>query len=162
VLLDQICSSYDWYDHPEDHKFVQVYRNGYRACGHWLHQPGERSAFHRVRNTEELWLIHQGRLRVHLLSPDGAHEAFGLGTDLAAGERPVVTVPQGHRQAAEIPDGAPVALGSNVCAPAFSWDAFELADPEELRRAFPGHSGLILRLTREGDPPRREVYERNR
>lgn len=160
-MLDHVLRSYNWYDHPEDHKFAQVHRNAHRTCGHWLYLPGEISAFHRVLNTEELWLIHVGRIVIHVLSPEGVHTAHRLGTDLAAGEQPVASVPQGYWQAAEIPEGVPLAMGSNVCAPGFSWDEFELADQAGLLRELPNHADLILRLTRKGDPPEREVYARN-
>ena len=70
-----------------------------------------------MRNNEELWLIHLGRVLVHVLDPDGAHHVLRLGADLAAGERPVVTVPVNYWQAAEIPEGTPFAFGTNICAP---------------------------------------------
>jgi hypothetical protein len=102
-----------------------------------------------VRNNEELWLIHLGRVLVHVLDPDGAHRVLRLGTDLAAGERPVVTVPVNYWQAAEIPEGTPFAFGTNVCAPAFSYEEFAIARREDLLRDFPDHADLIIRLTRD-------------
>jgi predicted cupin superfamily sugar epimerase len=81
--------------------------------------------------------------------------------DLAAGERPVIVVPQGHWQAAEVPPGVPYALGSNVCAPGFSWDSFELGDRPALIEAYPEHRDLIMRLTHAGGLPSKEEYERN-
>ena len=72
-----------------------------------------------------------------------------LGTDFTAGERPVITVPAGHWQASEIPEGTPFAFGTNICAPPFSFDEFCIADREELLIKFPEHSDLITRLTRE-------------
>jgi predicted cupin superfamily sugar epimerase len=160
-MLGEILRSYDWYEHPEGMRFVQIHRDVYRTCGHWLFLPGQISAFHRVLNNEELWLIHSGSVRVHVISPEGQHAELRLGTDFGAGERPVITVPAGHWQAAEVPAGAPFALGSNVCAPGFTWDAFELGEREVLLRAFPEHHELILRLTHGGHLPAREEYERN-
>jgi predicted cupin superfamily sugar epimerase len=95
-----------------------------------------------VRNNEELWLIHLGRVLVHVLDPDGAHHVLRLGADLAAGERPVVTVPVNYWQAAEIPEGTPFAFGTNVCAPAFSYEEFAIARREDLLRDFPDHTDL--------------------
>ena len=160
-LLDDILRSYDWYDHPEGPKFVQTHRDAHRTCGHWLFQPGVISAFHRVLNNEELWLIHAGSVRVHVISPEGDHTVLRLGTDFAGGEQPVITVPVGHWQAAEVPDGVPFAFGANVCAPGFSWHEFELADQQALLREFPDHREVILRLTRKEPLQEREVYERN-
>jgi uncharacterized protein len=102
-----------------------------------------------VINNEELWLIHEGRLLVHLLEPGGAHRILRLGTDLAAGERPVVAVPADCWQAAEIPAGTPFAFGANVCAPPFLYEEFEIARREDLLRGYPDHAELIGRLTRE-------------
>jgi predicted cupin superfamily sugar epimerase len=160
-LLDDILRSYDWYDHPEGMKFVQTHRDAHRTCGHWLFQPGDISTFHRVLNNEELWLIHAGSVLVHVISPAGEHTVLRVGTDFAAGERPVIAIPLGHWQAAEVPEGVPFAYGSNVCAPGFSWDQFELGEQRELLRAFPHCSDVIARLTRKGDLPERDDYERN-
>jgi predicted cupin superfamily sugar epimerase len=149
-MIDEILAAYDWFDHPDGpYKFVETHRNVHWTSGHWLFLPGAFSAFHKVCNNEELWLIHAGRLVVHVLDPDGAHQVLRLGLDFAAGERPVVTVPAGHWQAAEIPAGTPFAFGANVCAPPFFWEEFAIARREDLLREYPDHADLILRLTRE-------------
>ena len=131
------------------YKFVETHRDAHRSSGHWLFLPGAFSSFHKVCNNEELWLIHLGRVLVHVLDPDGAHHVLRLGANLAAGERPVVTVPVDYWQAAEIPEGTPFAFGTNVCAPAFSYEEFTIARREDLLRDFPDHADLIIRLTRD-------------
>lgn len=148
-MLDQLLSSYNWFDHPDGPKFVETYRDAYRTVGHFLFRPGAFSSFHRVTNNEEVWLIHAGRLLVHVLLPDGSHQVLRLGLDLAAGDRPVFTVPAGTWQAAELAPGAPFAFGSNVCAPAFSYEAFEIGKREDLLREYQQHEEMIRRLTRE-------------
>ncbi len=146
-MIDDILTAYDWFDHAEGLKYVETHRDAHRTCGHWFFLPGDISAFHKVSNNEEFWLIHLGRILVHVLDPDGAHHVLRLGTDLAAGERPVVSVPVNYWQAAEIPEGTPFAFGTNVCAPAFSYDEWVLARREDLLRDFPDHADLIIRLT---------------
>ncbi|MBU0703029.1 MAG: cupin domain-containing protein [Chloroflexi bacterium] len=148
-MIDEILAAYDWFDHPDGPKFVETHRDAHCSSGHWLFLPGVFSSFHKVRNNEELWLIHLGRVLVHVLNPDGAHRVLRLGTDLAAGERPVVTVPINYWQAAEIPEGTLFAFGTNVCAPAFSYEEFAIAHREDLLRDFPDHADLITRLTRD-------------
>lgn len=149
-MIDDILAAYDWFDHPDGpYKFVETHRDAYRTSGHWLFLPGAFSSFHKVRNNEELWLIHLGRVLVHVLDLDGIHHILRLGTDLAAGERPAVSVPVDHWQAAEIPEGTPFAFGTNVCAPAFSYEEFAIARREDLLREFPNHVDLITRLTRD-------------
>lgn len=160
-LLDDILRSYEWYEHPEGMHFVQTHRNAHRTCGHWLFRAGQISAFHRVLNNDELWLIHHGCVHVHVISPDGDHAEVRLGADVASGERLAIVVPRGHWQAAEVSEGAPFALGSNVCAPGFTWDAFELGHRETLVQRFPHHRELITRLTHAGGLPPREEYERH-
>ena len=134
--------------HHDGPKFVETHRDPYRSSGHWLFLPGAFSSFHRVDNNEEIWAIHLGRLIVHVLEPDGIHTILRLGTDLEAGERPVVTVPTGYWQAAEIPEGVEFAFGTNVCAPAFSFSEFAIAGRDELLNQFPQHEDIIIRLTR--------------
>ncbi len=148
-MLNEILSAYEWYDHPEGPKFVETHRDNYRTCGHWLFLPGAISSFHKVLNNNELWLIHTGHLLVHLLGPAGTYQLIRLGTDFPAGERPVVAIPGGYWQAAELPEGIPFAFGSNVCAPPFSFDQFEMARREDLLRDFPNYADILLRLTRE-------------
>jgi len=148
-MLDDILAAYDWFDHPDGCKFAEVYRDAYRTCGHWLYLPGAFSSYHKVCNNEELWLIHAGRALVHVLDPGSAHHVLRLGLDLAAGERPVVTVPANHWQATEIPEGTPFAFGTNVCAPPFFYEEFAMAHREDLLREYPQHADLILRLTRD-------------
>lgn len=94
-------------------------------------------------------MIHVGRLLVHVIDPDGAHHLLRLGLDFAAGERPVVAVPDGYWQAAEIPEGTPFAFGTNVCAPPFYWEEFAIARREDLVKEYPDHAHLIERLTRD-------------
>ncbi|MBN2388484.1 MAG: cupin domain-containing protein [Anaerolineales bacterium] len=151
TTIDDILAAYDWYDHPDGPKFVETHRDDYRSSGHWLFLPGAFSSFHKVINNEELWLIHTGRLLIHTLAPDGTHHILCLGTDIGAGECPVLSVPAGFWQAAELPDGTPFAFGTNVCAPAFSFEQFSIATQEDLLRHYPDHAALIMRLTRSAD-----------
>jgi hypothetical protein len=148
AILDDILAGYEWFDHPDGPKFVETHRDEFRTSGHWLFLPGDFSSFHKVNNNAELWLVHMGRLLVHVLDPDGSHQILRLGTDFAAGEQPVVSVPAGYWQAAEILAGVPFAFGSNVCAPPFSFENFNMASREDLQRDFPKHADLIMRLTR--------------
>jgi predicted cupin superfamily sugar epimerase len=110
--------------------------------------PGSFSSFHKVLNSDELWLIHAGTLHVHVLEPSGTYTLLRLGVDVCSGERPVVTVPAGHWQAAELAPGVPFAFGTNVCAPPFSFDHFSIAARDELLSEHPTHSALVCRLTR--------------
>ena len=146
--LHTLLAAYDWFDHPDGPKFVETHRDQYRTSGHWLFQPGRFSSFHRVLGNEELWLVHLGRLIVHVIDPGGHHSILNLGLDLSIGETPVAAVRSGYWQAAELPDSVPFAFGTNICAPPFSFDAFELGQRDALLIEYPQHAALIQRLTR--------------
>lgn len=145
-LLDGLLDAYDWYDHPEGPKFVEIDRDDHRTCGHWLFLPAAISRFHRVTNGAELWLIHHGSLILHVVAPDGGHLAYRLGANPADGEIPAVSVPRGYLQAAELPRDAEFAFGSNVCAPAFSFEEWEMPSASDLVAAYPHHRELFERL----------------
>lgn len=145
--VEALLAAYAWYDHPEGPKFVETHRDAHRTSGHWLFLPGAISAFHRVFDSEELWLAQRGRLIVHVIDTNGVHVAHTLGLDVAAGERPVLAIARGDLQAAELPPGEPFAFGTNVCAPPFEFSRFELTPRADLLRRFGSHSELITRLT---------------
>jgi predicted cupin superfamily sugar epimerase len=147
-MLKDLLTSYRWFDHPDGPKFVETHRDGFRSSGHWLFLPGSYSSFHRLLNNEELWLIHLGRLHVHVLDPRGHYTLLRLGLDIPGGERPAAVVPAGHWQAAELPEGVPFAFGTNVCAPPFSYEDFAIATADSLLQDYPAHAGLVRRLTR--------------
>jgi predicted cupin superfamily sugar epimerase len=125
-----------------------VFQLGHSTSGHWLFLPGSFSSFHRVLNGDELWLIHAGKLHVHVIEPFGKHMLLRLGLDVRSGERPVAAVPAGHWQAAELPADAQFAFGTNVCAPPFSFDEFSIAERDVLIREHPAQATLVRRLTR--------------
>ena len=146
--LEDILNCYEWFDHVDGPKFVETHRDQFRTSGHWLFLPHTISYFHKVDNNSELWCIHIGRLIIHVLTTEGQHQQLNLGTDISAGERPVVEIPVNCWQAAEIPDGGSFAFGTNVCAPPFSYERLMLADRTSLTRAYPLHAELIKRFTR--------------
>ncbi|NJD68077.1 MAG: hypothetical protein C3F12_11350 [Candidatus Methylomirabilota bacterium] len=146
-MLGVLLTRYHWYDHPEGVKFVETHRDAHRTSGHWLMLPGTFSAFHRVLNNEELWYIHHGKITLHMIDTTGTLRSCRLGVDIPAGESPVVAVPNGCWQAAEIDAGVPYAFGSVVCAPAFCFERFELGRRISLIKEFPRYTDVIRRLT---------------
>src|SRR5262245_40971406 len=100
VKLTELLGGYEWFDHTEGPKFVETHRYQYRTSGHWLFHPVSFSAFHRLADNHELWLIHAGSLLVHVLDSVGRHSVLRLGTNLSGGESPIVEVPSGCWQAA--------------------------------------------------------------
>lgn len=145
-LLGRLLGAHAWYEHPEGPLFVETHRDVQRTCGHWLFTAGAVSAWHQVLDSDELWLLHAGRLRVHVLGEDRVVRTEVLG--LGPGERAVLSVPAGRWQAAELPSGEPLAFGSNVCAPPFSFESsFRLGRRSELAAQHPELGPWLERLS---------------
>ncbi|MBU2605072.1 MAG: cupin domain-containing protein [Alphaproteobacteria bacterium] len=122
--------------HPEGGHYAETFRApalpGYRPAStaiYFLLQADEVSAWHRV-DADEAWFWHAGGpLALTLSPPDGnGAEAFQLGPDLRAAQRPQVLVPAHHWQTAETL-GAWTLVSCTV-APGFEFKGFELAPPD--------------------------------
>jgi predicted cupin superfamily sugar epimerase len=117
--------------HPEGGAYRETFRDlaGHDGRAHstaiyYLLAAGERSHWHRV-DAAEVWHWYAGApLRLDL-SDGMRREAFRLGPDLKAGERPQHVVPAGRWQAAESL-GAWSLVGCTV-APGFNFAGFEMA-----------------------------------
>ncbi len=120
--------------HPEGGWYRETFRDEPGPDGrarstliYYLLETGQRSHWHRV-DAVETWHFYSGApLALQIAPPDGSAETFTLGTDLAAGERPQIVVPQGWWQAAESL-GAYTLVGCTV-APGFEFSGFEMAPP---------------------------------
>ena len=118
--------------HPEGGAFVETFRDpdpaggrGHSTAIYYLLRAGEASHWHRV-DAAEVWHHYAGGPLELRISPDGRSvQTHRVGPDLAAGERPQAVVPPGAWQAAR-PLGDWALMGCTV-APAFTFDAFELA-----------------------------------
>lgn len=131
--------------HREGGWFAETYRSGVEipasqlpghpgprpsaTCILFLLNPGEESAWHRVRS-DEVRLHHRGgRLRIDL-GGDGEEpaeaQAITLGSNPAVGERFQALVPAGHWQRARPMDSEPVLVGC-VVTPGFDFADFTLA-----------------------------------
>jgi hypothetical protein len=71
-------------------------------------------------------LIEGGPVDYFIFHPDGRAEKVTLGTDLAAGQRPVVAVPGGCWKALRLHAGANYALMANTLSPEFTSDRVKI------------------------------------
>ena len=96
------------------------------TCIYYLLRAGEESRWHRI-DSAEIWHFYAGEPLRLWIAPglEGPAEAFVLGPDIAAGQRPQIIVPPRHWQAAA-PTGAFTLAGCTV-SPGFSFDHFEMA-----------------------------------
>jgi predicted cupin superfamily sugar epimerase len=119
--------------HPEGGWFAETWRDEASTAIWFLLRASERSLWHRLHGSTEVWHHYRGDALLLRVSGDGvAVASVVLGSDLAAGERPQVVVPAGAWQAAEPVSGQPAGytlVGCTVAAP-FSFEAFELAPPD--------------------------------
>lgn len=121
--------------HPEGGWYSETYRHdpgtgrrGASTAIYYLLEAGDRSAWHRVVDADEVWHWHAGAPLAMTLSPDGrTSTSHRLGSDLVSGQRPQLVVPAGHWQTAKSV-GHWTLVGCTV-APAFQFESFEMAPP---------------------------------
>jgi predicted cupin superfamily sugar epimerase len=122
--------------HPEGGFYKETFRPGDPGGGrgastaiYYLLRENEVSAWHRVRDADEVWHHYAGATLELTLATEGRREVLRLGADLLAGERPQAVVPAGVWQTARVVNGAPGAWALVGCtvAPAFELSAFEMA-----------------------------------
>ncbi len=117
--------------HREGGHYVQTFRDeagegAYSTAIYYLLQKGERSHWHRVHKSSEVWHYYAGDPIIIAISRDGRKsESHVLGPDILAGERPQIVVPAGWWQSARS-DGAWSLAGCTV-APGFDFANFEMA-----------------------------------
>ena len=127
----QIIATLGMQRHPEGGWYVQTFKDAEEADGrarstaiYYLLEAGEKSHWHRI-DAVEVWHFYAGA-PLRLSISDGAAVAeHVLGTDLVAGQRPQVVVPQDAWQAA-VSLGDFTLVGCTV-APGFDFAGFELA-----------------------------------
>jgi len=119
--------------HPEGGFYAETFRpaapdggRGASTAIYYLLRDGEVSAWHRVRDADEVW-HHYAGAPLELRIADGAAgvATTRLGSDLLAGERPQAVVPADAWQTARAVGGW-VLVGCTV-APAFQFSSFEMA-----------------------------------
>ena len=115
--------------HPEGGWYRQTHRDEASSAIWFLLKAGERSRWHRVHASAEIWHHYTGDALTLSFERDGQVVTVRLGADLATGERPQIVVPPDAWQSA-----APVAGGTHgytlvgcTVAPPFHFENFELA-----------------------------------
>lgn len=141
--------------HPEGGWYRETYRSVEFIPGrgrslstgiYFLLARGHFSAFHRI-HSDEMWHAYDGDgVDVHVIAPDGSYDCLRLGS--GEGRVPQGVVPAGCWFASEVAAGGEFALVGCTVSPGFDFADFELADGERLAARYPGHAGLVQRLTR--------------
>jgi predicted cupin superfamily sugar epimerase len=135
--VDEVIERLSLRPHPEGGAYVETWRAdaepGERASGsaiYYLLRAGERSHWHRV-DAAEVWHYYAGdplELAVAPASGEEPAQRFVLGPEVTEGHHPQVVVPAGDWQSA-LTRGEWTLVGCTV-SPAFSFDGWELAEPD--------------------------------
>ena len=135
MTADAIIEALGLKPHPEGGWFAETFRDsagGGREAStliYFLLKAGERSHWHRLHTAVEVWHYYAGAPLKLMWSADGkAVETQMLGPDILKGERPQAVIPAGCWQAAKT-TGDFTLVGCTV-APGFTFEDFELAEPE--------------------------------
>jgi predicted cupin superfamily sugar epimerase len=127
-----------------------VYRGDrtYSTAIYFLLTPDTFSAMHRIP-TDEIFHFYAGDpVTLFRLNADGRAETMILGSDLAAGERPVCIVPGGVWQGSRLVAGGRWGLLGTTVAPGFEFDDLEMGTRADLLARFPQHADTLARFTR--------------
>ena len=85
-------------------------------------------------------LIEGGPVDYFIFHPDGRAEKFTLGTDVAAGQRPVIAVPGNCWKALRLHQGASYALMANALSPEFTPDRVRIGAGADWVKQFSGRA----------------------
>ena len=134
----------------EGGRYRQMLADEHGTAIYYLLGDEDASALHRLPTTE-VWHHYVGApVRLLQLHGDGRAEEHRLGDDLLTGARPQVVVPGGVWQGA-VSTGDYSLLGTTM-APPYDDAGFELGDPDELARRYPGAAVLIALIAERSRP----------
>ena len=115
--------------HPEGGYFSETFRDDASTAIYYLLEAGDRSHWHRVHGSAEVWHHYAGGPLVLTLSSNGHDaEAYRLGKNINLGEKPQLVVPAGCWQTAESL-GQWTLVGCTV-SPGFDFENFEMAQED--------------------------------
>ncbi len=106
------------------------------------------SAFHRIKS-DELWHFYDGGgLHIYVIHPNGEGEVLKLGNDLQKGYSFQQVVKAGCWFASKPVAENSFSLVGCTVAPGFAFADFEMAEKEEMLKAYPQHQEWIEQLCR--------------
>jgi predicted cupin superfamily sugar epimerase len=159
MTADEIKKSLNLAPHPEGGFYRQTYvseerigmARGARALGtaiYYLLEPGTFSEMHMLTSDEVFHFYLGDPVEMLQLWPDGRSALVTLGSDLAAGQEPQLTVPSGVWQGTHLVEGGTVALLGCTVAPGFDFADYRGGSYAELAERWPEQKERIRGLTR--------------
>lgn len=115
---------------------------------YYLVTPEEFSALHRVPQVEMFHFYLGDPVEMIQITESGHLTRLVIGTDLAVGHEPQVTVAPNVWQGTRLLAGGKFALMGCTVTPGFEFADFEIQTRDELTRRFPTHAKMIERFTR--------------
>jgi hypothetical protein len=152
--------------HPEGGYFSEEYRSDelhhkdflpdrytserhFSTAIYFLIEGDDFSSFHRLKS-DELWHFYEGgTVKIIMINNEGKLKTNLLGTNFEQNESPLVIIEKNSWFAAELVDKNSYALVGCTVSPGFDFNDFSLANPDELIKLFPHHTGIIEKLTRK-------------
>ncbi len=114
---------------------------------YFLLENGQVSHFHRIKS-DEIWAFHYGEpLNIHVIDSSGNYQVLKLGLNIEKGESPQHIVPAGSWFGASLAIATGYSLVTCFVAPGFDFNDFELANRDNLVKAFPDYQMIIKKLT---------------
>ena len=98
MSAQQVIDLLDLKPHPEGGYYKETFRDQSNASTaiYYMLEAGDRSHWHRVHGSSEVWHHYSGGILELTLSEDGNDaETHRLGKNVATGERPQIIVPPG-------------------------------------------------------------------
>jgi hypothetical protein len=118
----------------------------YSTAIYYLLTPETLSAMHRVASDEQFHFYLGDPVEQLHLRPDGSGAVMTIGPDIAAGARPLVTVPRGTWQGARLKAGGRFALMGATVAPGFEYADYSHGIESELLAGWPAFAAMISAL----------------
>ena len=111
--------------------------------------PNSFSALHRLKSDEVFHFYSGDPVEMIQIDDKGNLNKYVLGSDFFNGQTPQVVVRKGTWQGLRLLNGGEWALMGTTMSPGFEFADFEVADRNELLKAFPQHRDNIIRFSRE-------------
>lgn len=114
---------------------------------YYLLTPNTFSHLHTVESDELFHFYLGDPVDMLQLFPDGSGKHIVIGSDLKAGQRPLITVPAGVWQGCRLKPGGRFALMGCTVSPGFEYEDYTHAVQDELINSYPDFAGDIEALT---------------
>jgi uncharacterized protein len=166
LTKEMLIEKYNLLPHPEGGYYKQTYRSAEKIIAsalparfsddrhfctaiYFLLEPGNFSAFHRIKS-DECWHFYAGGpLLVHIINDNGNRTTIKLGNDILSEQHFQYVVPANCWFASEPAPGTEFSFVGCTVSPGFDFADFELAKAEELIKVYPQLANEIKRLCRE-------------